>query len=93
MISAMTTTIDAGGTITIPQELLDEAGLPEGMPLEIIVRKGQIVLEPQWRKIRIERRGNVSVAVPLEPVEEPLTNEQVREAIEAIRQERIDRCR
>ena len=93
MISTMTTMVEAGGKITIPEELLEEAGLPQGMPLEITVRAGQIVLEPQWRKIRIERRGLVSVAVPIEPVEEPLTDEQVQEAIEAIRQERIDRCR
>jgi bifunctional DNA-binding transcriptional regulator/antitoxin component of YhaV-PrlF toxin-antitoxin module len=91
--SAMTTTLDAGGVITIPQELLDEAGLKPGTQVQITARNGHIDIEPLWRKIRIERRGSVSVGVPIEPVEEPLTDEQVRETIEEIRQERIDRCR
>ena len=89
----MTTTLDASGAITIPQELLDEAGLKPGMPLEITAHGGRIEITPEWRKIRIERHGSVSVGVPIDAVEEPLTDEQVRETIEEIRQERIDRCR
>ncbi|HEY6136661.1 MAG TPA: AbrB/MazE/SpoVT family DNA-binding domain-containing protein [Thermoanaerobaculia bacterium] len=86
----MTTTIDASGTITIPQELVEEAGLKPGTALEITVRDGHIEIEPMWRKVRFEKHGHVMVAVPVEPVEEKLTNEQVNEMIEQIRDERMN---
>jgi bifunctional DNA-binding transcriptional regulator/antitoxin component of YhaV-PrlF toxin-antitoxin module len=86
---AMTTTIAAGGTITIPQELLEEAGLKPGTPVQVAYREGHIEIEALPRKIRFERRGSVTVGVPIEPVEEPLTNEQVNDIIEQIRQERM----
>ena len=70
MISAMTTTMDAGGTITIPQELVEEAGLKPGTPLEITVRDGRIEIEPAAVGVRLERRGRLTVLVPIEPVQE-----------------------
>jgi AbrB family looped-hinge helix DNA binding protein len=90
MISAMTTTIGADGNITIPEELLEEAGWKPGTPLEITVRDGHIEIEPMWRKVRFEKHGHVTVAVPVEPVEEKLTNEHVNEMIEQIRDERMN---
>jgi bifunctional DNA-binding transcriptional regulator/antitoxin component of YhaV-PrlF toxin-antitoxin module len=90
MISAMTTTIAAGEMITVPQEVLDEAGLEPGTPVEITVRDGHIEIGPVWRKVRFEKHGHVMVAVPVEPVEEKLTNERVNEMIEQIRDERMN---
>ena len=89
----MTTTIDASGTITIPQELLEEAGLKPGTPLEITVRDGHIEIEPVTPGMRIEMRGRVAVLVPIESVEGKLTPEQVDRFIEELREERFDRCR
>lgn len=86
----MTTTIDASGNVVIPSEVLEKAGLKPGMPLEITYREGHVEIDAVPRKIRFERRGSVTVGVPVEPVEEPLTNEQVNEIIEQIRQERMD---
>ena len=73
MISAMgvvrTTTIGAEGTVTIPQELLEEAGFKPGTPLEITAYDGRIEIEPAAPGMRIEMRGRVAVLVPIEPME------------------------
>jgi len=90
MISGMTTTIDVGGTITIPKELLEEAGLKPGTPLEITVREGHIEIEPASPDMRLEKRGRLTVLVPIEPVEGKLTAEQVDEIIEDLREERMN---
>jgi AbrB family looped-hinge helix DNA binding protein len=87
MISAMTTTIDSGGTITIPQELLDEAGLKPGTPVEITVRDGYIEIEPVT--MRIEMRGRVAVLVPIEPIEGKLVPD-IDKIIEDLREERMN---
>jgi AbrB family looped-hinge helix DNA binding protein len=87
---AISPTIDASGRVVIPSDLREKAGLKPGTPLQIAYRDGRIEIEPLPRAIRIERRGRVSVAVPVEPVEELLTNEQVRETIEEIRRGRGD---
>jgi len=90
MISGMTTTIDEGGTITIPQELLEEAGLKPGTPLEITVRDGHIEIEPVEDGMRLERRGRLTVLVPVEPIKEKWTAEQVDKFIEELREERVN---
>lgn len=90
MISAMTTTIDAGEKITIPQELLDEAGLKPGSPVEITVRDGHIEIEPATAGMRLEKRGRLTVLVPAEPIKEKLTAEQVDKLIEELREERMN---
>lgn len=90
MIPVMTTTIDAGGTITIPKELLERAGLKPGTPLEVTVRDGHIEIEPASAGMHLERRGRLTVLVPNAPIEEKLTAEQVDEIIEELREERMN---
>lgn len=85
----MTTTIDADGTITIPQELLEEAGLQPGTSVDLTYRDGHIEIEPATGGVHIEMRGRVAVLVPNEPVKEKLTVEQVNEIIEELREERM----
>lgn len=89
MISAMTTTLEVGETITIPQEMLDEAGLKPGTPVDVTVRAGHIEIEPASPDMRLEKRGRLTVLVPVEPVEGSLTVEQINELIEDIRDERM----
>ena len=72
-------TIDRVGRVVIPKEIRDEAGIEAGTPLQVSCREGQIVIEPQRRPIRIEKRGRLQVAVPVERGE-PLTRTAVREA-------------
>ena len=79
-----TTTIDPAGRLVLPKALREKAGIVPGMRLEIRWRDGRIEIEPPPREIRIERRGRVLVAEPLEPGEE-LTRETVRETLEELR--------
>jgi bifunctional DNA-binding transcriptional regulator/antitoxin component of YhaV-PrlF toxin-antitoxin module len=91
MISTMgiikTATIGPDGTITIPQELLEEAGFRPGMPLEITARDGHIEIEAASPGMRIEMRGRVAVLVPNEPIQG--TPPDVDDIIEALREERM----
>ncbi|HKS23147.1 MAG TPA: AbrB/MazE/SpoVT family DNA-binding domain-containing protein [Thermoanaerobaculia bacterium] len=84
-----TTTIGDGGTITIPEELLVEAGFEPGMPLEITAYDGRIEIEPASPGMRIEMRGRVAVLVPIEPIEgQPPPD--VDQIIEELREERMN---
>jgi AbrB family looped-hinge helix DNA binding protein len=90
MILTMTTTLDANGTITIPQELLEEAGLKPGTPLEITCHQGRIEIEPAASGMRLEKRGRLTVLVPEEPIAEPMTNEQLLKFIDEFRNGKWD---
>lgn len=61
-------TIDRAGRLVIPKEIRDRAGLAAGIPLEIVYRDGHVEIEPAPLEVRIERRGRVSVAVPVRQV-------------------------
>lgn len=73
-------TIDRVGRLVIPKEIRDQAGIEAGMPLAVSCREGQIVIEPQRRPIRIEKRGRLQVAVAVETGGEPLTRQSVTDA-------------
>lgn len=83
MVAAMSEpiiiSIDRVGRMVIPKEIRDEAGIEAGTPLQVTCREGQIIIEPQRRPIRIEKRGKLQVAVPVERGE-PLTRIAVRDA-------------
>jgi AbrB family looped-hinge helix DNA binding protein len=89
MISSMTTTIGAGGNITIPEELLEEAGWKPGTPVELVYRAGHIEIEPTPVRMRLERRGRLTVLVPEEPIQEKWSVERTNEFIEELREERM----
>jgi len=90
MILTMTTTIGAGGSITIPEELLEEAGLKPGTPVEVAYRAGRIEIEPASVPMRLEKRGRLTVLVPEEPIAEPMTNEQLLKFIDEFRNGKWD---
>jgi len=92
MISAMgimkTTTIDGGGAITIPQELLEEAGFKPGMQLHVTAHDGHIEIDPATSRVRLEKRGRLTVLVPIEPIEGKPPD--IDEIIEELREERMN---
>ena len=81
--SAMRTTIDAAGRIVIPKRFRDELCLSGGSEVEIVMRNGLVEISaPAGDLIWNVRNG---ISFPEIPEGEGLTDEQIREAIEAIR--------
>jgi AbrB family looped-hinge helix DNA binding protein len=80
----MRTTIDGAGRIVVPKSLRDALGLMPGQDLDVEVRDGRLEIEVPPTPMRLERRGDVMVAVPDEPLPE-LTAEEVRATLEQIR--------
>jgi AbrB family looped-hinge helix DNA binding protein len=87
MSNGSRTTIDRAGRLVIPKEIRDRAGLAAGVPLEIAYRNGHVEIEPAPLEVRIERRGRVSVAVPLRQVP-TLTAAEVEETRAEVRSRR-----
>jgi AbrB family looped-hinge helix DNA binding protein len=80
--------MDRSGRLVLPKKIREEAGIEPGMPLEIRVNDdGKIEIEPAYLEVRIVKKGPISVAVPLEPVE-PLTNRTVCQTQLALRERR-----
>jgi AbrB family looped-hinge helix DNA binding protein len=80
-------TIDRAGRLVIPKEIRERAGLAAGTPLEIVYRDGHVEIEPAPLEVRIERRGRVSVAVPVRRVP-ALTAAEVEHARAEVRSRR-----
>lgn len=80
----MRTTIDRAGRIVIPKPLRDELGLIEGTEVEVSVWEGKLEVEVPPTTMRLERHGQVTVAVPDHELP-TLTAAQVREALERVR--------
>jgi AbrB family looped-hinge helix DNA binding protein len=83
----MTITMDRAGRLVIPSEIRREAGLEPGMPLEVRFQDGRIEIEPKTMQIRLERRGDWVVAMPVEPVP-PMDHEVVERTLRKIRNSR-----
>lgn len=84
---AMKITIDRAGRVVLPKALRDAVGITEGATLEATVRDGRIELEVPPAEVRIERQGDVLVAVPVQDVP-LLRGDAVRAALDALRAER-----
>ena len=83
----MGVTIDKAGRLVIPKEIREKAGITPGMPLSIRVDNGVITVEPEYMPVRLEKRGHITVIVPLTEVP-PITVEDVNREIEEMRLER-----
>ena len=59
-----TITVDPDGRVTLPDELKEKAGISPGAEVEVRWQNGHLEIEPPARKVRLERRGMVMVAVP-----------------------------
>jgi len=68
ILFAMRTTIDKAGRVVVPKPLRQAIGLGAGSEVEIRVSDGRIEMEPAPLEVRLERKGDVLVAVPLRPV-------------------------
>ncbi|HEX4999443.1 MAG TPA: AbrB/MazE/SpoVT family DNA-binding domain-containing protein [Terriglobia bacterium] len=80
----MNTTIDSAGRLVIPIEIRRQAGIKEGMALDIRVAEGRIEIEPTPLKVAIKRRGRLLVAVPDEAIPE-MTSEVVEDTRRKVR--------
>lgn len=87
MNPTMTITIDGAGRLVVPKEIREQAHIEPGMPLDIRLRDGRIEIEPVARRVSIEKRGRVRVAVPAEPSGK-LTTDSVRATRDRIRRDR-----
>jgi AbrB family looped-hinge helix DNA binding protein len=81
----MTTTIDHAGRLVLPKAARERARLVPGMPLEVRVIDGRIVIEPAPAKVTVEKRGGFWVAQPAAPVP-TLTQDAVEQAIDDLRE-------
>lgn len=86
-VDAMKITIDRAGRVVLPKALRDAVGIAEGATLEATVRDGRIELEVPPAEVRIERQGDVLVAVPAQEVP-TLRGDAVRATLDALRAER-----
>ena len=84
MMIAKTTTIDAAGRVVVPKDLREALGMTPGSPVEITFHETHLELTPLPRAVRLERRGSITVAVPVEP-SEPLQTKQVEQTRKALR--------
>jgi AbrB family looped-hinge helix DNA binding protein len=82
--NAIETTIDRAGRIIIPKAIRDAIGLRAGITLLIRCRNGIIEAEPVFRKVRMETRGRLAVAVPVEDSPD-LSSDEVNETMEKLR--------
>jgi AbrB family looped-hinge helix DNA binding protein len=87
IIRTMIVTIDGAGRLVVPKEIRVQAHLEPGMRLEIRLRDGRIEIEPAARRVSIEKRGRLRVAVPAEPPPR-LTAASVRATRDRIHRER-----
>lgn len=84
IFDGMNTTIDSAGRLVIPIEIRRQAGIKEGMALDIRVAEGRIEIEPTPLKVAIKRRGRLLVAVPDEAIPE-MTSEVVEDTRRKVR--------
>ena len=87
--SAMNFTIDSAGRIVIPVQVRREAGLLPGVPLDIRVENGAVVIQPAATPVRLVRKGRFTVAVADGPMP-ALTGAAVEETQRRVRDERGD---
>jgi AbrB family looped-hinge helix DNA binding protein len=83
----MKSTIDEAGRIVIPRDVRRAAGLEPGMPLDVRVDGGAVIIKPAPTPVSFERRGRFVVAQPARPVA-ALTERTVQDTRERLHAER-----
>jgi AbrB family looped-hinge helix DNA binding protein len=80
----MRTTIDAAGRIVVPKPLRDAMGLAAGRAIDMVFTDGRIEIELAPVEVELDTSGPLPRLVASEAQPE-LTDEQVRDALEATR--------
>jgi AbrB family looped-hinge helix DNA binding protein len=83
----MKSTIDEAGRLVIPRDLRRAAGLEPGMPLDLRLEDGAVVIEPAPMPVRMERRARFVVARRTAGTP-PLTNDAVQQTRDRLAAER-----
>lgn len=86
----MRTTIDKAGRVVVPKKIRDAMGLTAGTPIDIIYEDGRIVIEYEAPEYEVRRKNGIKV-LHSEHARQPLTDEMIRETLEAVRDERAQR--
>ena len=81
----MRVTIDKAGRIVVPKAMRDELGLTPDTPLDVDVVDGRIELSPPESSARIVEGPHGPV---IETTGTTITDEQIRETLEAVRERR-----
>jgi AbrB family looped-hinge helix DNA binding protein len=79
----MKTTIDRAGRLVVPKKIREAAGIVPGSELTIRVADGRIEIEPAPLKVRLVKRGSLTVAVPRKRIL-PLTPEAVERTLDQL---------
>lgn len=80
----MRTTIDGAGRIVVPKAIRDAMGLDAGRAVDVTFADGRIEIEIAPAKVHIERGGMLPVIRAEEDLP-PLTDDIIRETLEATR--------
>lgn len=80
----MRTTIDAAGRLVVPKSLRDAMGLLPGRTVDIVFTDGRLEIELAPAEVRVESGDGLPRLVP-EADLPPLTDAEVREAVESTR--------
>jgi AbrB family looped-hinge helix DNA binding protein len=91
----MRVTIDRAGRLVLPKAIREAAGLTGGREAEVRLSGGVVEIEPIQPVVRLRKRPG---RLPVLEVEgdgevEPMTDDDVRRALEAQREERAERWR
>ena len=85
----MASTIDSAGRLVIPKALRERAGLTPGTPVDIRFLEGAIQITPATSQGGWQTRRGIRFPTP--PPDGPeLSSEEIRDAIEAARSDRMD---
>ena len=89
----MRVTIDGAGRIVLPKPIREAAGLSGGQQVEVRLAGVVIEIEPLQPAVRMRTRPGRLPVLEVEGETEPVTDEDVRAALEAQREERERRWR
>jgi len=85
--------VDKAGRVVLPKPIREAAGLTGGQEVEVRLAGVIIEIEPVQPSVRMRTRPGRLPVLEVEGEVEPVTDEDVRAALEVQRQEREERWR